>query len=98
MSDPKSRELPLDFSSFVVSLATSAMVHLGEAPDPATGERSTNVPLARHSIDVLGIIADKTKGNLDAEEQKLMETLLYECRTRFVQVVEREQTLGKNKA
>ena len=70
---------PPSFSSFIVSLATSAMSALGEGPEG--GE--TDLAVARHSIDLLGMLADKTKGNLDDEEQKLLETLLFETRTRF---------------
>ncbi len=83
--DPKSeRELPVSFASFIVSLASSAMLHLGEAPDPTTGLRSTHLERARHTIDLLGVFKEKTKGNLDAEEEKLLDTLLYETRQRFL--------------
>jgi hypothetical protein len=80
------RTLPaVTFSNFVISLAQSAMVHLGEAPDPATGRKlAPQLPVARHTIDVLGVLADKTKGNLDDEEQKLIDSVLFECRSKFV--------------
>ena len=73
--------LPVSFSSFMVSLATSAMAHLGEGP--AGGE--VNIELARNSIDLLGILKEKTAGNLDDEEARLLDTLLYESRTRFME-------------
>lgn len=79
------RELPpLDFSTFILSLSTSAMVHLGEAPHPEGAERRDLV-LARQTIDILGILRDKTAGNLTAEEDKLLDELLYDLRLRYVQ-------------
>ena len=75
------RELPaVTFSSFVVSLATSAMGNMGQGPG---GE--TDLPLARHSIDLLSLLRDKTKGNLDDEESKLLETVLYEARMKYLE-------------
>lgn len=81
MSD---RDLPVSFSSFVVSLAGSAMVQLGEAPDPMTGKKEPNLQLARNTIDLLGVLKEKTSGNLDDEEGRLLDSVLYECRTKFI--------------
>ncbi len=78
-------ELPVSFSSFVVSLATSAMLHLGEAPDPQTGKVCSDLVLARNTIDLLGLLQQKTKGNLDVEEARLVEALLYELRMKYVE-------------
>ncbi|HJO23477.1 MAG: DUF1844 domain-containing protein [Myxococcota bacterium] len=81
-------ELPrVDFTSFCLSLATSALYHLGAAGDPETGESTPdkNLPLARQTIDALEMLRDKTRGNLDDEEDKLLESLLYELHTRFVE-------------
>jgi hypothetical protein len=77
----------VSFSNFVVSLASSALVHLGEYPDPGSGEPAVNLALARHTIDVLGILESKTKGNLDDEEDKLLTALLHELRTKFIAAV-----------
>lgn len=63
------------------------MHHLGEAPDPVTREPIVDLPLARHTIDVLGVLRDKTKGNLDDDEQRLLETLLFDLRTKYVEIV-----------
>lgn len=79
------RELPVSFSSFIISIAGSAMVQLGEAPDPASGKREVNLQLARNSIDLLGMLKDKTKGNLDDEEGRLLDSVLYECRNRYIE-------------
>ena len=77
----------IDFASFVLSLATSALYHMGISPDPS-GERlaEPNLPLARQTIDTLEMLEEKTRGNLDEEEKKLVETVLYELRMGFVQV------------
>lgn len=77
------RELPVTFSSFVVSLATSAMIHMGEGP--AQPDAPVNLEVARQTIDVLGLLKEKTEGNLDEEESKLLETLLYETRMRYLE-------------
>lgn len=85
MADTSPGLPPVTFSNFVVSLAQSAMVHLGEAGAP-DGAQAVDLPLARHTIDVLGVLADKTQGNLDDDEAKLLEQLLNECRAKFVEV------------
>lgn len=79
-------DLPsVTFSNFVISFASTAMVHLGAAPDPDTGARAADLPLARHTIDALGMLEEKTRGNLDADEQKLLASVLAELRTKFVE-------------
>ena len=60
------------------------VMHLGEVPDPATGQPAVDLPLARNTIDLIGLLKQKTEGNLDAEEQRLVETVLYELRTRWL--------------
>lgn len=78
------RKLPeLDFSTFILSLSTSAMVHLGEAPHP-DGSRRRDLGLAKQSIDILGMLKEKTAGNLTAEEARLIDELLYDLRLRYV--------------
>ncbi len=79
-----SEALPVSFSSFIVSLASSAMVHLGETPDPESGTTVIHLPLARNSIDLIAMLKERTKGNLSDDETKLVETLLYDLRMRFV--------------
>ncbi len=81
------RPLPeIDFSTFVLSLCTSAMVHLGETPQP-DGQTNKDLPLAKQTIDILGLLKEKTKGNLTHEESKLIEELLYDLRLRYVQAI-----------
>ena len=72
------------FSTFILSLASSALVHLGEVPNPETGSTETNLPLAKHSIDVLEMLHMKTERCLDEQESKLLESILYELRLKFV--------------
>ncbi|KAF5081978.1 MULTISPECIES: DUF1844 domain-containing protein [Desulfovibrio] len=72
------------FSTFIISLASSALVHLGEVPNPETGGTETNLPLAKHSIDVLEMLRAKTENGLEEQEQKLLESILYELRMKFV--------------
>ncbi|NBX91872.1 MAG: DUF1844 domain-containing protein [Proteobacteria bacterium] len=75
----------LDFSTLVLSFATSALINLGAAPDPQTGKTHKNLELAKQNIDILSILEAKTKGNLTAEEAKLIENVLSEVRVRFVE-------------
>jgi len=77
--------LTVTFGSFVHSLAMSALVHLGEIPDPAAGGLSPNLPLARQTIDLLDVLSTKTKGNLDEDEAKLLSTLLHDLRMKYLQ-------------
>ena len=72
------------FSTFVLSLASSALMHLGEVPDPDTGKTVRNEVLARHAIDLLTMLDDKTRNGLTPEESKLMRDVLYELRMKFV--------------
>lgn len=77
------------FSAFVVSLNTSTLFHLGEIADPATGKKMTDIGLARHGIDTLSLIQEKTKGNLTHEEEELLKNILYELKMRYVQAVKK---------
>ena len=72
------------FSTFVLSLASSALVHLGEVPNPETGSVACNEVLARNAIDVLTMLDDKTRNGLTPEESKLIRDVLYELRMKFV--------------
>ncbi len=77
----------LSFTAFVISLATSAAVHLGDMPNPETGAQSEpNLEGATQMIEILGLLDQKTKGNLSAEERQVLEQVLYELRVRFVEV------------
>ncbi|MFH0783371.1 MAG: DUF1844 domain-containing protein [Pseudomonadota bacterium] len=77
------------FPAFVMSLNTSALYHLGEITDPQTGKRVVELDLARHAIDTLVLIQNKTKGNLTPEEEELLKNILYDIKIRFVKVVKK---------
>jgi hypothetical protein len=74
----------IDFSSFVFSLSTSALFHLGEIPDPLTHKSEKDLPLAKQTIDILAILREKTRGNLTPDEEKLMENILTDLRWRYI--------------
>jgi hypothetical protein len=70
-------------------LNTSALYHLGEIADPQTGKRIVELDLARHAIDTLVLIQNKTKGNLTADEGELLKNILYDIKIRFVKAVKK---------
>jgi hypothetical protein len=78
-------QLPeVNFSTFVFSLSSSALLHFGEIPEPSTGKTEKNLPMAKHSIDILGMLEEKTKGNLTNDEDQLLKNVLYDLRMRYV--------------
>jgi hypothetical protein len=77
------------FPAFIMSLNTSALYHLGEIADPRTGQRVVEPDLARHAIDTLMLIQNKTKGNLEPDEEELLKNILYDIKLRFVRVVKK---------
>lgn len=88
-SEKKSAEdpnVPIDFSTFILSLSSSAAYHLGLAPHPEgeNGESGQNLPMAKQTIDILSILQEKTKGNLTGAEERLMGEVLYNLRMAFV--------------
>lgn len=76
---------PVDFHTFVLSLGSSALLHLGELEHPEAGATKRDLPLAKHTIDILAMLQEKTKGNLTPPEDKLIESLLYDLRIRYVE-------------
>lgn len=77
---PSASDLQVTLSSFLISLGRTALQALGDTPESLA---ATDLPLARQTIDLLGLLQEKTKGNLDPEEQKLLESMLYELRIRY---------------
>ncbi|NMC48795.1 MAG: DUF1844 domain-containing protein [Desulfovibrio sp.] len=75
---------PVAFSTFLLSLAASAMVQLGESPEPETGQYTQNLPLAKHTIDILAMLQCKTRANATEEEAKLLADLLCQLRLSYV--------------
>ena len=85
----------LDFNALVLSLASSALIHLGEAPDPVSGKtQDPDLLLAQESIDLLAILQEKTRGNLSDDEARFLDTLLYDLRVRFVAAAGKPRSEG----
>lgn len=74
----------ISFTNFVLSLSTSALFHFGDFPDPASGKTKKNLPAAKQTIDILNMLNEKTKGNLDEQENSLIQGVLYELKMRYV--------------
>lgn len=79
------------FMAFVMSLNTSALFHLGEIADPATGQKLIDLPLARHAIDTLALLEKKTVGNLESDEEEMLKNVLYDVKMRFVAVAKEQK-------
>lgn len=77
-------ELKMDFSGFILSLNASALIHLGEIPDPHSKKREVNIPAAKHTITILELLAEKTEGNLTEEEKQLLDDMIYNIRMKYV--------------
>jgi len=81
------QEVPLpeiNFMSFLFSLSTSALIQLGVIEDPISQQMAKDFPLAKQTIDLIGMLKEKTKGNLSPDEDKMMENILYDLRMRYL--------------
>ena len=76
----------VNFNSLIFSLSSSALLHLGEIADPQTGQKTSDLPLAKHSIDIIAMLKEKTEGNLTEEEDKFLESVLTDLRFRYVKL------------
>jgi len=81
---------PIDFATFLLSLASTALIHLGVNPDPVGGKTEIDPVLARQTIDILGMLREKTRGNLSDDEQHFFDALLYDLRMRYVEIAGRQ--------
>jgi hypothetical protein len=77
----------ISFASFIMSLGTSVFFHLGDLPHPETGVAEKNLPMAKQTIDLLGILREKTRHNLTPEEENIFDHLLYDLRMRYVKEI-----------
>jgi len=77
------------FSTFIASLSSSALVHLGEIAEPSTGQKQENIQIAKHTIDIIGLLQEKTKGNLTKEEEKLIQNILTDLRMRYLSALKK---------
>jgi hypothetical protein len=80
----------INFSTFIISLSTQALMHLGEIADPMSGKAEMDLPGAKQMIDILSLLQEKTRGNLNPGEQQLVEDILYDLRMRYVDAVKRK--------
>jgi hypothetical protein len=87
---PEQETLPeINFSAFVISLSTQALLHLGEIANPMTGKVEVDVPVAKQMIDIIAMLKDKTRGNLNASEDRLLEDILFDLRMKYVEAVKK---------
>jgi hypothetical protein len=80
----------ISFSTFIMSLNASILVNLGLETDPISGQRSANLPMAKQTIDILGMLEQKTKGNLADDERRLLTHMLYELRILYIKAKEKQ--------
>ncbi|MBN1940410.1 MAG: DUF1844 domain-containing protein [Candidatus Aminicenantes bacterium] len=76
---------PLDFSSIIAPFYTQALIKLGLIPDPVKGEPDVNLPLARRLVDLLDLLADRTKGRLEPEEEKFLDSVLSQLKMHYLE-------------
>ena len=78
---------PADFATLVLSLGSSAVMYLGQEDGPEGKKATRNLPMAKHAIDLLTVLEEKTKGNLSSEEGQILESLLFDLRLRYVEAL-----------
>jgi hypothetical protein len=78
---------PVDFKTFIASLATTVLVNLGHIPEPSTGEPLKNLEVARYHIDIIDMLAEKTRGNLTPEEEEFLKEILRDLKLRYIEEV-----------
>lgn len=89
-SSPEDRaHMEIDFSTLITSFASAAMISMGLVSDPATGKTGSDPVLARQNIEIIAMLQDKTRGNLSADEEKLVENILYELRMNYIEFQKR---------
>lgn len=89
-SETAQEPLPgINFSTFIISLSTQALMHLGEITNPISGQIDPDVPAAKQMIDMLAMIREKTSGNLNANEDRLMQDILFDLRMKYVEAVKK---------
>lgn len=91
MSTQNSDLSKIDFSNFILSLNTSALIHMGDIPDPQSRQRIYDIQSAKQTIDILELLKKKTEGNLDAEETQLLDDVIYDLRMKYVKITQSER-------
>ena len=84
MSEEENKQEGMPFSAFVLSLSTMALAALGECDDPQLVDLPKDPMIARNNIDILLMLRDKTKGNLNEDEEKLLTSIIYDLQMRYV--------------
>lgn len=84
-SVPESPLPKIDFSSFILSLYSSGLVQLGTVEDPSTGKKTKDLAMAKHTIDMIAMLQEKTSGNLTDDEENLLKALVSELRMAYVE-------------
>jgi hypothetical protein len=84
---PAAHSDPVTFSTFVLGLSTQALLHLGEIESPLAGKVEKDLGAAKDVIDVLGLLREKTRNNLERSEEQLLDSILYDLRMRYVELV-----------
>jgi hypothetical protein len=90
-NDAQSKMSPAEFSGFIVSLAHTTLMYLGELDDPSTGEKLRNIEQARYNIDIIDMLITKTKGNLTAEEDHLIQSVSRDLKMKYVRLRQSSQ-------
>ena len=83
---------PADFATLVLSLGSSALMYMGEGPEGNKAQR--NMPMAKHAVDLLTVLEEKTKGNLSNEEEHILGSLLFDLRLRYVEALKATPSSG----
>ncbi|MFQ5542643.1 MAG: DUF1844 domain-containing protein [Candidatus Binatia bacterium] len=89
-SEDKEALPAINFSTFIISLSTQALMHLGEIPNPLSGKAEKDISVVKQMIDIIGVLRDKTRGNLDQGEEKLMDHILFDLRMKYVEAVRKK--------
>jgi hypothetical protein len=85
IKDPSNPHMPeINFATFIFSLNSSALVHLGIIDDPASGSKDKNIAMAKQTIDILAMLQEKTQGNLTRDEENMLKSMLYDLRILYV--------------
>ena len=80
----------INFSTFIISLSTQALMHLGEIANPLTGKVEPDRLVAKQMIDIIGMLREKTRGNLNSGEDRLIEDILFDLRMKYVEAVKKK--------
>jgi hypothetical protein len=84
-SERRAPSAEITFGTFIVGLSTQALMHLGEIADPHSNQAATDLPAAQQLIDIIAMLQEKTRGNVDRDEQEMLEAILFELRMKYVE-------------